>query len=166
MALFGDNDSPSSTQSNLSSPGQVNMVGQGTAVEGTLHAENDIRVSGRVIGKLRVDGKAMIAQEGMIEGELKAQNADIAGSIQGEIEVEEQLVLKSSARVDGNIQTERLVVEEGAIFTGECQMGEASRARSESPQNAEEPASPEALSSSDESATADESAPSRTTSAE
>jgi cytoskeletal protein CcmA (bactofilin family) len=124
MALFGDEDASVTDQSNLSSPGQVNMIGQGTVVEGTLHAESDIRVSGRVEGTLRVDGKAMIAQEGMIDGELTAANADVAGSIQGEVQVGESLLLKSSARIDGNIETERLVVEEGALFTGECRMGE------------------------------------------
>jgi cytoskeletal protein CcmA (bactofilin family) len=58
-----------------------------------------------------------------VDGEIIATNADIAGRVQGEIEVEERLVLKSTAQVDGNIETDRLVVEEGAQFTGECKMG-------------------------------------------
>ena len=123
MALF--KDSTMSNQSNSSVPGQVNMVGQGTVVEGTLRAESDIRVSGRVVGKLHVDGKAMIAQEGLIEGELVASDADVAGSVQGEIRISGRLVLKSSARIDGDIRTERLIVEEGAVFTGQCEMGES-----------------------------------------
>ncbi len=102
---------------------QINLVGKGTVFEGTVRAENDVRASGQVVGTLRVEGKAMIAESGSVEGEIIATNADIAGRVQGEIEIEERLVLKSTARVDGNIQTDRLVVEEGAQFTGECEMG-------------------------------------------
>lgn len=101
---------------------QVNLVGDGTVFEGTLRAESDVRTSGRIIGTLRVEGKAMIAESGSVEGEIYATNADVAGHVQGEIHVEERLVLKSSAQVDGNIETDRLVVEEGAQFTGECKM--------------------------------------------
>jgi len=101
---------------------QINLVGKGTVFEGTVRAESDVRASGKIIGTLQVDGKAMIAESGSVDGEIIATNADIAGRVQGEIEVEERLVLKSTAQVDGNIETDRLVVEEGAQFTGECKM--------------------------------------------
>lgn len=102
---------------------QINLVGKGTVFEGTVRAENDVRASGQVIGTLQVEGKAMIAESGSVDGEIIATNADVAGRVQGDIEIEERLVLKSTARVEGNIETDRLVVEEGAQFTGECTMG-------------------------------------------
>lgn len=102
---------------------QVNLVGEGTVFEGTVRAESDVRASGRIVGTLEVEGKTMIAEEGKVEGEIIATNVEIAGQVQGEIHVEERLVLKSTARVDGTIETDRLVVEEGAQFTGECEMG-------------------------------------------
>jgi cytoskeletal protein CcmA (bactofilin family) len=64
----------------------------------------------------------MIAEQGAVEGDIVATDAEIAGQVQGEIHVEERLVLKSTARVDGKIDTDRLVIEEGAQFTGECEM--------------------------------------------
>lgn len=102
---------------------QINLVGKGTVFEGTIRAESNVRASGKVIGTLRVEGKAMISESGSVEGEIIATSADIAGRVQGEIEIEERLVLKSTAQVDGNIKTDRLIVEEGAQFTGECEMG-------------------------------------------
>lgn len=127
MGLFDSNtqtDSSSSMANQTSSvQDQVNLVGEGTVFEGTIRAESDVRASGRVIGTLDVEGKAMIAEGGSVEGEIIATNADVAGEVQGEVHVEERLVLKSSARVDGKIETDRLVVEEGAQFTGECEMG-------------------------------------------
>ena len=127
MALFGNSkkDDTSSSMANQTNTvqDQVNLVGEGTVFEGTVRAESDVRASGRIIGTLEVEGKTMIAEEGMVEGEIIATNAEIAGQVQGEIRVEERLVLKSTAHVDGKIETDRLVVEEGAQFTGECEMG-------------------------------------------
>lgn len=127
MALFGKNQSdesppPMANQSNAVQD-QVNLVGEGTLFEGTIEAESDVRCSGRIVGTLEVEGKAMIAENGSVEGEIISTNADVAGTVQGEIHVEERLVLKSTAEVDGKIETDRLVVEEGAQFTGECEMG-------------------------------------------
>jgi cytoskeletal protein CcmA (bactofilin family) len=128
MGFFNDTSNEtesSSAMANSQNPAQdqINLVGKGTVFEGTVRAESDVRASGQIIGTLKVDGKAMIAESGSVDGEIIATNADIAGRVQGEVEVEERLVLKSTAEVDGNIKTDRLVVEEGAQFTGECQMG-------------------------------------------
>lgn len=127
MGLFNNSskETESSSMSNQKTPtqDQINLVGAGTVFEGTVRAESDVRTSGKIVGTLRVEGKAMISENGSVDGEILATNADIAGRVQGEIEVEERLVLKSTAKVDGNIHTDRLVVEEGAEFTGECDMG-------------------------------------------
>lgn len=103
---------------------QINMIGEGAVVEGTVHAGSDIRVRGKVVGKLNVDGKAIVAQEGEINGEIVASSADIAGLVQGQVNVSGTLVLKSTAQVSADIRTARLVVEEGAVFDGKCKMGD------------------------------------------
>lgn len=127
MGLFGNTQTDDTSSSMANQKGtvqdQVNLVGEGTVFEGTVRAESDVRANGRIIGTLEVEGKTMIAEEGTVEGEIIATNVEIAGQVQGEIHVEERLVLKSTARVDGKIETDRLVVEEGAQFTGECEMG-------------------------------------------
>jgi cytoskeletal protein CcmA (bactofilin family) len=126
MSFFGtaQSDKPSSSMANQTNTvqAQVTLVGEGSVFEGTLKVEDDFRAHGRLIGTLQVDGKAMIAEQGAVEGDIVATDAEIAGQVQGEIHVEERLVLKSTARVDGKIDTDRLVIEEGAQFTGECEM--------------------------------------------
>ena len=123
MAIF-DKEKVMANQGRPASPAQINMLGEGTVVEGTLHTDNDIRVSGKIVGTLRVDGKAIIAKEGSVEGELEAVDADVAGNVEGEVRVGQRLVLQSSSHIDGNITTNRLVVEEGAVITGKCMMGD------------------------------------------
>jgi cytoskeletal protein CcmA (bactofilin family) len=130
MAIFGNKKDKSSnssmaTQGNRQNQAQFNIVGEGTVFEGTLRAESNVNVSGRVVGKLIVNGRAVISKSGRVEGELRATNAAVGGTVEGEIFVEERLELESTAHVDGSIQTDRLVVEEGAIFTGSCKMGDA-----------------------------------------
>lgn len=133
-------------QPNAAVSNQINMIGEGTVFEGTLTSESDVRISGRVDGKLQVKGKVIVAQEGNVDGEIKAASLDVAGRVHGEVVVEERVVLKSSAQVEGNIQTARLVVEEGAVFNGRCQMGNRTvnsesilRTESKSPEAAESP---------------------------
>lgn len=102
---------------------QINMIGEGAVVEGTVNAGSDIRIRGKVVGKLNVEGKAIVAQEGEVNGDIVATNADISGVVQGQIDVSGTLVLKATARVTADIKTARLVVEEGAVFDGKCKMG-------------------------------------------
>ncbi len=132
MALFGnskDKGHSMAKQVSPATPGQINIIAEGTIFEGTLQADTDVRVSGRIIGKLEVKGRAVVAPEGTVEGEITASNANIAGTVQGDLIIGERLLLGSSARVEGTIKTGRLIVEEGATFNGECQMGQTGQIR-------------------------------------
>lgn len=123
MALFGRNaDNPSSPDASPQ-PEQITLVGEGSVFEGTLQADGDVRASGRVTGIVDVEGTVVVAESGAVDGELRATNASIAGQMRGDIIVEERLTIRSTAEVDGSIQAGRLVIEEGAVFTGECDMG-------------------------------------------
>lgn len=119
------NDSPPSP------PSQINLIAAGTTLEGTISTKDDIRVSGQLKGTLRVEGKAIIAPEGQVEGDVHAVDADVAGYIKGEITIKERLVLKSTARIEGTIRTTRLIVEEGAVIDGTCRMGTLDPKRAE-----------------------------------
>jgi len=148
MALFGtskDSEQPMAKQVNTVAPSQINIIAEGTLFEGTMQAESDVRVSGRIVGKLKVKGRAVIAPEGVIEGEVVATNATIAGTVKGDLIVTERLMLATSARVEGSIKTGRLIVEEGAIFNGECQMGQPGQLRKKpsAPQGATLPRRPD-----------------------
>ncbi|MBO6574098.1 MAG: polymer-forming cytoskeletal protein [Rhodothermales bacterium] len=107
----------------------INLIGEGTELEGTMRASTDVRVNGRVLGDLTVEGKVIVADKGVIDGTLKAKSADVAGKLKGDLVVDDRLLLKSTADIEGNIRTSRLVVEEGAKFEGNCSMGRLDAAR-------------------------------------
>ena len=148
MAIFGtskDSEQPMAKQVNTGTPSQVNIIAEGTLFEGTMQADSDVRVSGRIVGKLKVKGRAVVAPEGVIEGEVVATNATIAGTVKGDLIVTERLMLATSAHVEGSIKTGRLIVEEGAVFNGECQMGQPGQLRKKpsAPQGAALPRRPD-----------------------
>ena len=58
-----------------------------------------------------------------IDGNVVAENAEIAGKVTGKVTVSELLILKSSASIHGDISTANLIIESGANFNGACSMG-------------------------------------------
>lgn len=112
-------------------PVQINLIATGTELEGTLNAKDDTRICGKLKGTLRVEGKAIISQEGSIEGEIFATDADVAGTVKGEITIKGRLVLKGTAKIEGTIRASRLIVEEGATIDGSCQMGQLDKSRAD-----------------------------------
>lgn len=125
--MFGGNNKTeaSKTKTNSSSPAahSLNSLVQGTVVEGTVSSENDIRIDGTIKGKLYCQSKVIIGPTGTVEGEIRCQNAVIEGSFQGSIEVKELLNIKEKAKISGEVSTNKLIVQSGAVFDVTCTMG-------------------------------------------
>ncbi len=101
----------------------INLISAGTIIEGEIKSAGDIRIDGSIIGSVISKAKIVIGATGKIEGDIQCQNADISGTLNGKVQVAEMLHLKSTALVNGDIHTGKLVVEVGAAFTGNCNMG-------------------------------------------
>lgn len=104
-------------------------IGKGTTVEGNIETGGNIRIEGKVNGFVRSKAKVALGPVSAVEGNITAQNADIEGDVHGKIEVADLLTLKSTAVINGDIQTGKLVVEPGASFNGNCSMGSARNLR-------------------------------------
>jgi cytoskeletal protein CcmA (bactofilin family) len=100
----------------------INLLGGGTEVTGDIRSNGDIRIDGTLIGSINSSGKVVVGSTGRVDGEIFCLNADISGEVSARIKVSELLSLKSSARVVGDIITNKLAIEPGAIFTGSCKM--------------------------------------------
>lgn len=101
----------------------INLIGAGTGIEGEVTANGDIRVDGTITGGVNSKAKVVIGNTGFVEGNVVCQNADISGTVKGNLSIVETLFLKSTAKINGDIYTSKLVVEPGASFTGNCNMG-------------------------------------------
>tara|TARA_B100001287_G_scaffold110182_1_gene92937 strand:+ start:8812 stop:9213 length:402 start_codon:yes stop_codon:yes gene_type:complete len=101
----------------------INTISKGTNLKGDLVSSGDIRIDGTLSGSINTKGRLVVGETGSVEGQIKCQNAVIAGKLQATINTEELLMLKSSARLSGEVVTGKLAIEPGAIFTGKCSMG-------------------------------------------
>ncbi len=108
---------------NISESPSVNLIGAGTIIEGDVTTNGDIRIDGTLKGVITVKGKLVVGVSGSIDGETICQNADISGSVKGKITVSELLSLKASAKLTGDITTNKIAIEPGAVFSGSCSMG-------------------------------------------
>lgn len=100
-----------------------NIIGKGTILEGSVETFGNIRIEGKVVGNIKSKSKIALGQSSVVEGNILAQNAEIAGEVKGVIEVTELLILKPSAKIEGDIITNKLIVESGASINGNCKMG-------------------------------------------
>jgi cytoskeletal protein CcmA (bactofilin family) len=100
-----------------------NNIGKGTFLEGNIETYGNIRIEGKVTGNVKSKSKVALGNSSHVAGNIVAQNADIEGEVKGKLEIAEMLVLKSTAVINGDIVTGKLVVEPGAIFNGTCKMG-------------------------------------------
>ena len=72
------------------------------------------------------EGKVVIGETGKVKGEISCKNSDVEGSIEGKITVEQLLALKTKARIKGDIIANKLAIEPGCQFTGNCDMATTS----------------------------------------
>lgn len=102
----------------------LNTIARGTILEGKITTKGDIRVEGKVIGTISCDAKLVIGEHGSVDGFVDARNAYIAGEVKGEVVVRELLQLQEKGRIEGDIYTQKLSVQVGASFSGNCRMGD------------------------------------------
>jgi cytoskeletal protein CcmA (bactofilin family) len=100
----------------------VYLISEGTTVIGDIISDHGIRISGKVKGTVKSNGKCVIASTAEVEGDVKAVDADISGHVSGEITISNKLVLRETARVLGKVTTSILNVEDGAKLSGTCEM--------------------------------------------
>jgi len=126
--MFNNRESSSKKGKGIEGVGKdLNLIGVGTSINGDINSAGDLRIDGTVIGSVSSKARLVLGPNGKIEGDIHAQNADIQGSVKGKLFVGEILFLKNTAQITGDIVTNKLVVESGAEFNGNCVMKSASR---------------------------------------
>lgn len=118
--FFGSNSS-TPTMSETSSD-KWNRILSGTEITGNIVSDSNLIIEGLINGNVICSGKVHVGTTGRIAGNLSATNAEFEGSQEGELSIDNLLILRSTARIKGNINTLKLNIEEGAFFEGACVM--------------------------------------------
>jgi cytoskeletal protein CcmA (bactofilin family) len=99
------------------------FVGGGTTVTGEANFKAMMRVDGHLSGRVSsTSGTLIVGSNGKVDANIEVAVAVIHGTINGDIIANQRLELGRSAKVNGNIQTPSLVIEQGAVFEGSCKM--------------------------------------------
>jgi cytoskeletal protein CcmA (bactofilin family) len=107
----------------VTNPGAMyNALTNGSKIVGKIFADSDFRIDGEVEGTITCNGKVVIGQKGFLKGSISCANAEIIGSVEGDIVVTETLTLRGTAVIIGEVKTKILMVEPNAVFNGTCSM--------------------------------------------
>lgn len=102
---------------------EVTIIGNGVVLEGKLMSNGNIRVDGVINGDVNANGNVTVGETGEINGEINAENITIGGKVIGRVNSKEKLTLESKCNLRGDLITKLLVVEAGAKFDGNSNMG-------------------------------------------
>ncbi len=99
------------------------FVGGGTVVTGEANFKAMMRVDGHLSGRVSSSsGTLIVGANGKVDANIEVAVAVIHGTINGDIIATQRLELGRAAKVNGNIQTPSLIIEQGALFEGSCKM--------------------------------------------
>lgn len=99
------------------------FIGSGTVLTGETTFQTMLRVDGHLTGSVASEsGTLIVGSTGRVDANITVAAAAINGTVNGDIIASERLELGRTARIAGNVQTPRLVVEDGAILEGNCSM--------------------------------------------
>jgi cytoskeletal protein CcmA (bactofilin family) len=105
------------------------FVGGGTVVTGEANFKAMMRVDGHLSGRVAsTSGTLIVGANGKVDANIEVAIAVIHGTINGDIIATQRLELGRAAKVNGNIQTPSLIIEQGAVFEGSCKMIQMSAA--------------------------------------
>ncbi len=101
------------------------IIQEGMSVRGDLKAEGDIRLDGALEGSLSSKSRVTVGATGVIKADVEADEVLVMGQVTGKITGQSRIELRKGARVEGDLCTQALVIEEGVYFQGFAQMSTA-----------------------------------------
>jgi cytoskeletal protein CcmA (bactofilin family) len=120
-----------------STTGELNgFLDAGSHMKGELHFEDTFRIDGKLTGSVISDGDLIVGIGGELEGEVHVSRLFISGTIRGSIQVTRRVEITAQGRVFADIDTPSLVIEDGAMFEGQCAMSDSAKVGKGEPETA------------------------------
>ncbi len=109
---------PTSTGSPVQEKASMSFIGETMDIEGDITSDEDVTVEGKIRGTLSIGRTLTIGKSGKVQADIKAAVVRIIGEAKGNIIASEKVEILSQGRYTGNIQSQKLVVADGAILNG------------------------------------------------
>lgn len=101
---------------------EVTVIGKGARLEGNLISAGSLRIEGAISGDIRAEGDVELAAGAEVKADIRAQNVKIGSHYSGNITASGQLELEAGARLEGSVTCSSLVINKGAVFSGQSNM--------------------------------------------
>lgn len=112
------------------------VIGHEAYFQGTLTAKGSLRVDGRIDGAI-VDAKIVtIGKTGKIKGDISCEVCSISGDITGNVAALDHIEVLSGSKLTGDLRAPKILIEEGAVFNGNCSMTGLKGSKIENPEKA------------------------------
>ena len=123
---------PRATEGRRGSTGRA-VIGESIRVEGDIRGEEDLLIDGEVVGTVNLEKHSVVVgRGGRLKADIHGRNISVEGQVQGNLFADEQVVVRESGEVRGNITAPRVSLEDGAKFKGAIDMEPKSRDRAAS----------------------------------
>jgi cytoskeletal protein CcmA (bactofilin family) len=116
---------------NTKQPGEIGtataFLGKGAKIVGTISFDGPAQIEGEVEGEVTSRDTLTIGRTASLKATIKGATVIVHGKVTGDIEATTRLELVAPSRVDGDVTTASLAVQEGAVLNGRCTMGTAAK---------------------------------------
>ena len=100
------------------------MIGADATIEGNIELEGGLIIYGKITGNVTTNGPVRVANSSEVNGNIISSDIQVGGIITGNITVNNRIVLGKKSSVQGDLIYRKLYIEEGAIFSGRCDIAE------------------------------------------
>ncbi len=105
------------------SPTATARLGPSLRFKGEVHGDEDLLIEGKLEGEVRLSGQRVtIAPQARIEGDVHAETIDVRGEVKGNLFGKSEVIVEPEAKVDGNLTSPRVNLQEGCRFQGSIDM--------------------------------------------
>lgn len=101
----------------------VSIIGPGMKVVGDCESDGTIRVEGSIEGSVKAAKSVVVGKDGIVIGDISTQDAIVAGRVNGSVSAESRVELQSTCRIQGDIRSRRVKLDEGGQVDGQLHMG-------------------------------------------
>jgi cytoskeletal protein CcmA (bactofilin family) len=98
------------------------IISSGVKIEGTVRTNGNIRVDGEIQGDIISENYITVGESGKVNGKINALTISVGGFVTGTIEAKEKFNLTSRGKINGDVITKSLIVEDGGVLNGNCKM--------------------------------------------
>jgi cytoskeletal protein CcmA (bactofilin family) len=99
------------------------VIGNDVVIKGEITVEKGLRVDGQIEGAVTTKGKVHVGKTGMLNAEINGGAVVIEGKVKGNVSASDRVTLEATSNVSGDLTATKLVVHEGASFTGKVNVG-------------------------------------------